>query len=121
VLSDFKKRWCHEYLTSLRKYHNAVGENHQGFKKGDVVIVHNDTARATWKMAVIEDLIVGRDGLARAATIHTSNGTTSRSSTTFKSMKQIKSPPLNHKERSHLTVNPLINQGTRIIVHRKLQ
>ena len=58
VLSDFKKRWCHEYLTSLREYHKASGENHQAIKKGDVVIVHNDTARATWKLAVIEDLIV---------------------------------------------------------------
>jgi len=43
-----------------------------------VVIVHNDTARTTWKMAVIEDLIVGRDGLVRASTIRTLNGTTSR-------------------------------------------
>ena len=47
VLSDFKKRWRHEYLTSLREYHKASGENHQAVKKGDVVIVHNDTARAT--------------------------------------------------------------------------
>jgi len=78
ILSDFKKRWCHEYLTSLREYHKASGVNKQAVKKGDVVIVHNDTARATWKMAVIDDLIVGGDGLVRAATIRTSNGTTSR-------------------------------------------
>ena len=32
----------------------------------------------TWKLAVIEDLIVGRDGLTRAAMIRTANGTTSR-------------------------------------------
>ena len=78
VLSDFRKRWCHEYLTSLREYHKASGDNKQCVKKGDVVIVHDDTPRITWKMAVVEDLIVGRDGLVRAATIRTSNGTTSR-------------------------------------------
>ena len=24
VISDFRKRWCHEYLTSLREYHKAA-------------------------------------------------------------------------------------------------
>ena len=72
VLRDFKKRWCHEYLTSLREYHKKSGDNQQTVKKGDVVIVHDDTPRASWKMAVIDDLIVGRDGLVRAATVRTS-------------------------------------------------
>jgi len=62
VLSDFKKRWCHEYLTSLQEYHKTSGDNQQAVKNGDVII-HNDTARTTWKMVVIDDLIVGRDGL----------------------------------------------------------
>ena len=53
--------------------------NIQSVKKGDVVIVHDDTPCVTWKLAVIEDLIVGRDGLTpRAAMIRTANGTTSR-------------------------------------------
>ena len=81
VLSDFKKRWCHEYLTSLQEYHKASGDNKQCVNKGDVVIVHNGTPRITWKMAIVEDLIVGRDGLVRAATICTTNGTTSRPTT----------------------------------------
>ena len=78
ILGDFKKRWCHEYLTSLREYHKASGNNQRRVKKGDVVIVHDDTPRATWKMAVVEDLIVGKDSLVRAATIRTANGTTTR-------------------------------------------
>ena len=78
VLNDFQKRWCHEYLTSLRDYHKASGNNQQSVKKGDVVVVHNDIPRTTWKMAVIEDLIMGGDGLVRAATIRTSTGTTNR-------------------------------------------
>ena len=32
----------------------------------------------TWKLAVIEDFIIGRDGLTQAAMIRTANGTTSR-------------------------------------------
>ena len=78
ILGGFKKRWCHEYLTSLREYHKASGNNQRRVKKGDVVIVHDDTPRATWKMAVVEDLTVGKDSLVRAATIRTANGTTTR-------------------------------------------
>jgi len=54
---------------SISQEYKASGENQQAVKKGDVVIVHNDIARATSKMAVIDDLIVG----GRAATIHTLN------------------------------------------------
>ena len=79
ILRDFQTRWRHEYLTSLRDYHRTSGNNIQSVKKGDVVIVHDDTPRMTWKLAVIKDLIVGRDGLTRAAMIRTANGTTSRS------------------------------------------
>ena len=43
-----------------------------------MILVHDDFPRTTWKMAVIEDLIVGQDGLTRAAMIRTANGTTSR-------------------------------------------
>ena len=38
-------------------------------------------------MAVIKDLIVGRDGLVRAATIHTTTGTTSRPITKLYSLE----------------------------------
>ena len=31
-----------------------------------------------WKMAVVTDLVTGRDGLVRAATLRTANGTTNR-------------------------------------------
>ena len=31
--------------------------------KGDVFVVHDDIPRITWKMAVIEDMIMGGDGL----------------------------------------------------------
>ena len=61
LLTDFKRRWCHEYLTSLREHHKSSGENQQTVQKGDVVIIHDDTPRATWKMAVVDELLVGKD------------------------------------------------------------
>ena len=78
TLIDFKKRWHHEYLNSLQEHHKASGENQQTVQKGDVVIIHDDTSRATWKMAVVDELLVGKDKLVRAANICTSTGITSR-------------------------------------------
>ena len=47
---------------------------------GDVVLMHNDTPRMTWKITVIEKLIRGNDGLVRAANINiqTATGRTNR-------------------------------------------
>lgn len=47
-------------------------------KKDDVVLVHDDVPRATWRMAVIQDLIIVGDGLVRAANVRTTTGITSR-------------------------------------------
>ena len=43
-----------------------------------MVIIHDDSIRTTWKMAVVKDLITGGDGLVRAATLRIANGTTNR-------------------------------------------
>ena len=47
-------------------------------KKGDIVLVHDDKPRLDWKLAVIEELLTGNDGLVRAANIRTRNYVTSR-------------------------------------------
>ena len=78
ILQRFWNRWRHEYLTSLREFHKTTGTNKQSIKKGEVVLVHDDTHRSTWKLAVIESLIEGRDGLVRAANTRTSTGCTNR-------------------------------------------
>ena len=44
----------------------------------EVVLVHNDTPRINWRLAVIEDVITGHDGLIRAVNIRMSNGRISR-------------------------------------------
>ena len=78
TLQHFRRRWRDEYLTSLREFHQGTGKNKQTIKVGDVVLVHNDTPRTMWKLAVIESLIRGNDGLVRAANIRTATGKTNR-------------------------------------------
>ena len=78
LLQQFWYRWKHEYLTSLREFHRNTGTNTQTIKKGDVVLVHDESPRSTWKLAVVEDLIEGGDGLVQAANVRTSTGQTNR-------------------------------------------
>ena len=79
LLQHFQSRWRREYLTSLREYHRSVGSsNKQVIKIGDVVIIHDDAPRAQWRLAIVEGLMVGSDGLARAAEIRTAGGRTNR-------------------------------------------
>ena len=81
TLQHFQRRWSDEYLTSLREFHLATGKNEQTIKVSDVVLVHDDTPQVSWKMAVIEELIKGNDGLVRAANIRTAAGRTKRAIT----------------------------------------
>jgi len=41
-------------------FHRASGDNHQAVRKGDVVIV-DDIPCATWKMAMIHELLVTKE------------------------------------------------------------
>ena len=47
-------------------------------KIGDVVLIHDDTPRIQWKLAVIEQVNKGADGLIHSADIRTSTGKTNR-------------------------------------------
>lgn len=42
------------------------------------MLVHDDCPRISWKLAIIEELLEGKDGLVRAANIRTANGRTNR-------------------------------------------
>ena len=50
----------------------------EGIKVGDVVVIHDDTPRLKWQLAVVKDLQRGNDNVVRSATIRTVNGVTSR-------------------------------------------
>ena len=74
LINHFRERWRHEYLTSLRQYHQTTGNNKQTIKVGDVVQIYDETPRLQWKLATIQELITGNDGYTRAATIRTCSG-----------------------------------------------
>jgi len=79
VIGHFSSRWRKEYLTSLREFYKMTRQSKQMINKGDVVIVHEDnTPRIQWRLAVVEELIMGNDGQVRAAHIRTSTHTTTR-------------------------------------------
>jgi len=78
LLQHFTSRWKNEYLMSLREYHRISGNNTCKIAVGDVVLVHDDGPRVKWRLAVVEDLICGGDGLVRATNIRTSTGRTNR-------------------------------------------
>ena len=78
VIKHFWSRWKNEYLTALRESHKTTGNNAQQIKIGDVVLVHDDTARVNWRLAVVESLNKGEDGLVRSANIRTTTGRTNR-------------------------------------------
>jgi transposase InsO family protein len=78
LINHFRDRWRHEYLTALRERHQTTGKNDQTISIGDVVLVHDDAPRLLWKLAVVEELVKGNDGLIRSAKIRTQNGLTNR-------------------------------------------
>jgi len=78
LLNQFQARWRYEYLTSLREYHRTTGNNNQKIKPGDIVLMYDESPRSTWKLAIVEELITGKDGLMHAAKIKTSQGRTNR-------------------------------------------
>ncbi|XP_064637031.1 uncharacterized protein LOC135493556 [Lineus longissimus] len=81
IQRSFWIKWEHEYLTALRERHDRVrtGKLTNTIKPGDVVLVHADMKkRLMWDLAVVESLITGNDGIARAANIRTKNGRTNR-------------------------------------------
>ena len=78
LLRHFQTRWKQEYLTSLREFHKSRGNNHQKVRVGDIVQIHDEAPRLNWRLAVIEELIPGKDGLVRAANLRTSTGRTNR-------------------------------------------
>lgn len=78
LIEHFRTRWKHEYLTSLREYHRTSGRNEQTIQIGDIVQVHSDSNRIMWKLAIVQDLVRGKDGLIRSAVIKSDTGVTNR-------------------------------------------
>ena len=72
TVNQFWERWRTEYLSELREchHHSSQGTNSPSVSEGDIVIVHDaDLPRGLWKLGCIKKLLIGRDGLARAAVV----------------------------------------------------
>ena len=70
-LQHFWMRWSREYLTDLREsLHCNTKKVVKEPKVGDIVIIYKDgVKRNSWKMAIIEDLIQGKDDPVRGAKV----------------------------------------------------
>lgn len=70
VLGHFWKRWSSEYLTQLREHHRPSRRDGPVISIGDVVSVKEDNVkRLNWQIALVDELIKGRDGEVRAAVV----------------------------------------------------
>jgi len=78
LLNQFRACWRYEYLTFLREYHRTTGNNNQLVKPRDIILVHDESLRNTWKFAIVEELMTGKNGLVRATKIKTAQGRTNR-------------------------------------------
>ena len=64
LVQQFYRRWRTEYLTSLREQHRASGSNTQTINIGDVLQIHDEGSRCRWKLAVVVDVVTGRDDIS---------------------------------------------------------
>ena len=79
IIQHFWSRWKKEYLKSSRETHATnTGTHKERIRVGDVVIIHDDSSRLKWHLAVVQELKHGNDNLVRSATIRTVNGLTNR-------------------------------------------
>ncbi|XP_070532936.1 uncharacterized protein [Ptychodera flava] len=81
LLEQFHARWSNEYLTALkeRDFNCVRGSTTNEIKVGDVVLIHDSQKkRAQWKLAIVQKLNAGNDGLVRSAEIKTANGPSNR-------------------------------------------
>ena len=69
----FWLRWRTEYLQELQKTNKKFTPRGNP-KINDVCLVEDSLPKQQWKMAKIEKLITGRDGLTRAAVVKTRRG-----------------------------------------------
>ena len=64
-------RWSKDYVKALRERHNLKFKSKVILLKvNDVVLIRGDEPnRGKWKIGIVESLIVGNDGVMRAATL----------------------------------------------------
>ena len=70
VLTQFINQWRRDYLLNLRENHMCrVKGRGAAIRVGDVILKDDSTKRLFWKLAVVHELLSGRDEQVRAAVI----------------------------------------------------
>lgn len=78
MLQHFWERWHREYLHTLINRPKWIKEQ-RNLKEGDLVIVmEENVAPLKWKLARVQEIFPGRDGLVRMVIIKTNTGTYKR-------------------------------------------
>ena len=117
IIEHFQNRWRNEYLTALREAHRVSGSDIQQVKTGDVVLIHEDTPRINWRMAVIESVNKGGDGIIRSANIRTTTGKTNRPITRLYplelTVEEIKADVQDDHHLGRSTIDTPVNRPTR--------
>jgi hypothetical protein len=68
------KQWNREYLSELNIYASKRRQNSvEKVKVGEVVLIDDDRPRQHWKMGIINEVYLSKDGRIRSALIKTSN------------------------------------------------
>ena len=69
-LSHFWKRWRGEYLADLREMHRLRKREPVEIKSGEIVLISDESRkRGFWKMGIVEETIIGREGVVRGAKV----------------------------------------------------
>jgi hypothetical protein len=73
-------RWTNEYLRGLRERHDLThNEKPNTISEGDVMLIRGDQKnRAKWKIGIVTELITGKDGVVRGATLRAGRDTYER-------------------------------------------
>ena len=76
LLQQFTNQWKKTYLLSLQERQTQITRNPKRAEiaVGDVVILRNDSTQIMfWKLALVEELLPGKDGIVRAAWVKVAN------------------------------------------------
>ena len=74
MLDQFTRRWKTDYLLSLQENRAVDCTESEPIKVDDVVLLKDDnTPRIFWKLAVVQELIKGKDGHVRNAKVRILN------------------------------------------------
>jgi hypothetical protein len=73
LIDGYWERWRKDYIFQLKSLHEVRNqEKGQIFKIGDIVLIMEDKLpRAAWKLAKIEEIVVGRDQKVRSLILKT--------------------------------------------------